>query len=168
MRASELPPRISQRDGERHRSPHPVHALDQPFEAAAIDLRTVKLRHPWSGNPEVRRDDVLAAGANGPHDLARHLAAEHEDLGAFGHAATLFHVRPATAIANQRVRANPRMMAMTSLDSRRVRHVIAIGLDVVLLVALLLLLSPRLTGLPIYEWLGIALGVPLLVHLLLS
>src|SRR5205085_9667219 len=33
---------------------------------------------------------------------------------------------------------------------------------------LLLLFSPRLTGLPVHEWLGIALGAPLLVHLLLS
>ncbi len=44
----------------------------------------------------------------------------------------------------------------------------AIYIDVALVIVLLLLFSPRLTGLPLHEWLGIALGVPLLVHLLLS
>lgn len=41
-------------------------------------------------------------------------------------------------------------------------------LDTLLFLALLLLLSPRLTGLPVHEWLGIAITVPLLVHLLLA
>ena len=45
---------------------------------------------------------------------------------------------------------------------------VPIYLDVTLLVVLLLLYAPRLTGLPLHEWLGIALGVPLLVHILLS
>ena len=31
-----------------------------------------------------------------------------------------------------------------------------------------MMLSPRLTGLPVHEWLGLALGVPVLVHLLFS
>ena len=42
------------------------------------------------------------------------------------------------------------------------------AIDVVLFVLILLLLSPRLTGLPVHEWLGLALGIPVLVHLLLS
>jgi hypothetical protein len=37
-----------------------------------------------------------------------------------------------------------------------------------LLAVLLLLFAPRLTGLPVHEWLGLALGIPLMVHLLLS
>lgn len=51
---------------------------------------------------------------------------------------------------------------------RSSRAYLAYALDLVLLVVLLLLFSPRLTGLPIHEWLGLALGVPLLCHLLLS
>jgi uncharacterized protein DUF4405 len=50
----------------------------------------------------------------------------------------------------------------------RARHAVAIAIDVALLAALLLLFSPRLTGLSVHEWLGIALGLPLLVHLVLS
>ena len=111
MRSPELSARVPQRDGERHRSPHPVHALDQPFEAAAVDLRTGKLRHPRSGNPEVRGDDVWRGGAHGAHDLARQLEPEHEDLGALGHAAILFDVTLATATAFQRVNATPRAPA---------------------------------------------------------
>lgn len=45
---------------------------------------------------------------------------------------------------------------------------LAYALDLVLLLTLLLLFSPRLTGLPVHEWLGLALGLPLLLHLLLS
>jgi len=41
-------------------------------------------------------------------------------------------------------------------------------LDALLLLVFLVLLSPRMTGLPVHEWLGIAFTVPLLVHLLLS
>ena len=48
------------------------------------------------------------------------------------------------------------------------RAYLTYALDLALFVALLLLFSPRLTGLPIHEWLGLALGVPLLCHLLLS
>jgi hypothetical protein len=44
----------------------------------------------------------------------------------------------------------------------------AFGLDALLLAAYLLLLSPRMTGLPVHEWIGIAFGIPLIVHLLLS
>lgn len=42
------------------------------------------------------------------------------------------------------------------------------AIDVALFGLILLLLSPRLTGLPVHEWLGLALGIPVLVHLLLS
>jgi hypothetical protein len=41
-------------------------------------------------------------------------------------------------------------------------------LDTALLVALLLLLAPRMTGLPIHEWIGISFCVPVLIHVLLS
>jgi predicted ferric reductase len=41
-------------------------------------------------------------------------------------------------------------------------------LDALLFLVFLVLLSPKMTGLPIHEWLGIAFTVPLLVHLLLS
>jgi cytochrome b561 len=50
----------------------------------------------------------------------------------------------------------------------RFRNAVAIYIDVSLLIALLLLFSPRLTGLALHEWVGIALAVPLLVHLVLS
>ena len=49
-----------------------------------------------------------------------------------------------------------------------VRQTFTFCLDALLLVACLLLLSPRLTGLPVHEWLGIAFAIPLLVHLLLA
>lgn len=42
------------------------------------------------------------------------------------------------------------------------------AVDVLLFGLILLLLSPRLTGLPVHEWLGLALGIPVVVHLLLS
>lgn len=48
------------------------------------------------------------------------------------------------------------------------RHRTAIYLDVVLLLAFLTLLSPRLTGLPVHEWLGLTLLLFVVVHLLLS
>ena len=41
-------------------------------------------------------------------------------------------------------------------------------IDLILLGVLLLLYAPRLTGLPVHEWVGLALAVPLVVHLLLS
>lgn len=41
-------------------------------------------------------------------------------------------------------------------------------LDSLLLTLLLLLFSPRLTGLPLHEWLGIAIVPPIVVHVLLS
>ena len=55
-----------------------------------------------------------------------------------------------------------------SRSSSRLRRAAAIYIDIALVLVLLLLFSPRLTGLPLHEWLGIALGLPLLVHLLLS
>jgi uncharacterized protein DUF4405 len=48
------------------------------------------------------------------------------------------------------------------------RGTLAIYVDVLLLATLLLLWSPRLTGLPLHEWLGLSLGATLIVHLLLS
>jgi cytochrome b len=53
-------------------------------------------------------------------------------------------------------------------SSSQSRRAAAIYIDIALVLVLLLLFSPRLTGLPLHEWLGIALGLPLLVHLLLS
>lgn len=53
----------------------------------------------------------------------------------------------------------------TRLPSRRA---VAFCLDAALFVAFLLLLSPRLTGLRLHEWLGLAFCGPMLVHLLLS
>ncbi|HSY50706.1 MAG TPA: DUF4405 domain-containing protein [Thermoanaerobaculia bacterium] len=41
-------------------------------------------------------------------------------------------------------------------------------LDSALLVALLLLLAPRMTGLPIHEWIGISFCAPVVIHVLLS
>lgn len=41
-------------------------------------------------------------------------------------------------------------------------------LDILLLCLFLALLAPRLTGLAVHEWLGIAFGLPVLVHLLMS
>jgi hypothetical protein len=49
-----------------------------------------------------------------------------------------------------------------------VRSTLAIYVDVLLLATLLLLYAPRLTGLSLHEWLGVSLGVTLIVHLLLS
>ena len=45
---------------------------------------------------------------------------------------------------------------------------VVLGVDVALFVAFLLLLAPRLTTLAPHEWLGLAIGVPVLIHLLLS
>jgi hypothetical protein len=45
---------------------------------------------------------------------------------------------------------------------------IELWLDTVLLALFLLLLAPRLTGLPVHEWLGIVVAIPILLHLLLS
>lgn len=43
-----------------------------------------------------------------------------------------------------------------------------VSLDALLLILGLLLMSPRLTGLTLHEWIGVTFLVPLLVHLLLS
>jgi uncharacterized membrane protein YidH (DUF202 family) len=48
------------------------------------------------------------------------------------------------------------------------RRRIEFALDALLLVLLLFLFAPRLTGLPLHEWLGIAFVPPIVVHLLLS
>ncbi len=45
---------------------------------------------------------------------------------------------------------------------------IKFGLDVITGVSTLALLSPPLTGIPVHEWLGLAVIVPLLIHLLLN
>jgi hypothetical protein len=45
---------------------------------------------------------------------------------------------------------------------------IELWLDTVLLALFLLLLAPRLTGLPVHEWLGILVAIPIILHLLLS
>jgi cytochrome b len=50
----------------------------------------------------------------------------------------------------------------------RTRSIAQLYVDVILLVALLLLFSPRLTGLPVHEWLGMALAGVVALHLLLS
>ncbi len=39
-------------------------------------------------------------------------------------------------------------------------------LDILLFVAVLIAFEPRLSGIPIHEWLSLALGITLLVHLL--
>lgn len=54
------------------------------------------------------------------------------------------------------------------MSTFRSRNAFAIFVDILLLVTLLLLFSPRLTGLSVHEWLGISLGGTLIVHLLLS
>jgi predicted ferric reductase len=48
------------------------------------------------------------------------------------------------------------------------RHAFRWWLDVALFVALVVLLSPRLTGLSVHEWLGLIFALPVLVHLLLA
>jgi hypothetical protein len=45
---------------------------------------------------------------------------------------------------------------------------IELWLDALLLVLFLLLLAPRLTGLPTHEWIGLVLAIPILVHLIFS
>jgi len=57
---------------------------------------------------------------------------------------------------------------MLTPASRSRRHAFVWWLDAGLFVAYLLLLSPRLTGLPVHEWLGLAFAVPVLLHLLLA
>jgi len=56
----------------------------------------------------------------------------------------------------------------TTARRRPPSTVFAFWLDTALLVLFVLLRTPKLTGLPWHEWLGIAFLVPLLVHLLLS
>jgi len=45
---------------------------------------------------------------------------------------------------------------------------LALSLDGIILAIALLIFAPRLTGLGVHEWLGIALCIPVLLHLLLS
>ncbi|MBN1536769.1 MAG: DUF4405 domain-containing protein [Anaerolineales bacterium] len=45
---------------------------------------------------------------------------------------------------------------------------IKLSLDVITFVSTLVLLSPPITGIPIHEWLGLAVIIPLLVHLLIN
>jgi Domain of unknown function (DUF4405) len=54
------------------------------------------------------------------------------------------------------------------MSTSRSRNALAIYVDILLLAMLLLLFSPRMTGLSIHEWLGISLGGVLIVHLLFS
>lgn len=56
-------------------------------------------------------------------------------------------------------------MAKVPLDTT---NKIKITLDVITGIATLVLLSPPLTGIPIHEWLGLAVSIPLLVHLLIN
>ena len=44
----------------------------------------------------------------------------------------------------------------------------ALWLDVLLLLLLLLIESPRITGVAAHEWIGFAVAIPLIVHMLLS
>jgi cytochrome b561 len=48
------------------------------------------------------------------------------------------------------------------------RTAFAFWLDVLLLLLFLLIQSPRITGVAAHEWLGIAIAVPLVIHMLLS
>jgi cytochrome b561 len=48
------------------------------------------------------------------------------------------------------------------------RTAFALWLDVLLLLLFLLIQSPRITGVAAHEWLGIAIAVPLVIHMLLS
>src|SRR6516164_3536467 len=50
----------------------------------------------------------------------------------------------------------------------RDRTALAFWLDTLLLALFLLIQSPRITGVAAHEWIGIAIAVPLLVHVLLS
>ncbi|MEN6299682.1 MAG: hypothetical protein ABFD51_07200, partial [Anaerolineaceae bacterium] len=45
---------------------------------------------------------------------------------------------------------------------------IKLSLDILSGISTLVLLSPSLTGIPVHEWLGLAVIIPLLVHLLLN
>lgn len=55
-----------------------------------------------------------------------------------------------------------------STTKRPPSNAFALGLDTVLFILFVLLRTPKLTGLPWHEWLGVAFFVPMLVHLLLS
>jgi hypothetical protein len=48
------------------------------------------------------------------------------------------------------------------------KQVLEFWLDALLLPTFLLLLSPRMTGLALHEWIGVVFGIPVLVHLLFS
>src|SRR5215472_12778862 len=50
----------------------------------------------------------------------------------------------------------------------RDRTALAFWLDALLLALFLLIQSPRITGVAAHEWIGIAIALPLLVHVLLS
>ncbi len=52
--------------------------------------------------------------------------------------------------------------------AQRRSHAFVWWLDAGLFVAYVVVLSPRLTGLPVHEWLGIAMALVILVHLLLA
>lgn len=59
-------------------------------------------------------------------------------------------------------------MTARTIPANRTRNAGRLALDLGMFAALLLLLEPHATGLPVHEWLGIAIGVPILTHLLLN
>ena len=59
-------------------------------------------------------------------------------------------------------------MTARTIPANRTRNAGRLALDLGMFAALLILLEPRGTGLAIHEWLGIAVGVPILTHLLLN
>ena len=65
-------------------------------------------------------------------------------------------------------------MAASSYSAPRARDIasdrtaLAFWLDALLLALFLLIQSPRITGVAAHEWIGLAIAVPLLVHVLLS
>ena len=59
-------------------------------------------------------------------------------------------------------------MTARTIPANRTRNAGRLALDLGMFAALLILLEPHGTGLAIHEWLGIAVGVPILTHLLLN
>lgn len=59
---------------------------------------------------------------------------------------------------------------MTTIQTTtpRTRHAGRLALDLAMTVATLLLIDPRATGIAVHEWIGIALAVPVTVHLVLN
>jgi hypothetical protein len=57
---------------------------------------------------------------------------------------------------------------VASVTKRSPSNAFAFWLDAVLFILFVLLRTPKLTGLPWHEWLGVVFLVPMLVHLLLS